>query len=59
MPADYDASLSYWQFIGAADATIIFVPDIDPVLGALGSAGAHATIGPPPGFTLLHGTTKG
>jgi hypothetical protein len=38
-----------WIFTGQlteANVPIIFVVDIDPLFGALGSAGAHATSGP-------------
>ena len=40
-----DLSFPHGHGIGP-DALIIFVVDIDPPLGALGSAGAIATIGP-------------
>lgn len=53
------APSSYGQFIGATDAVTIFVVDIEPLFGAWGSAGAHATIGLAPGLVLLHGITNG
>ena len=56
--AEIRRRILYGHVIGP-DATTIFLNDIDPLLGALGSAGASATTGPPKGAAPLHWNVKG